>query len=65
MQSFSIALSSDPRLSNRFYVKAIETGAFDFLVPLLLSTDLASVVLSAHENVVTRGKARLPVARAA
>lgn len=52
-------------VNTRFYVEAIETGAFDFLAPPFVAADLAYVVRSAHDNVVTRRNARLPVARAA
>lgn len=45
-------------VDTRFYVKAIETGAFDFLAPPFVATDLAYVVRSALENVVARRGAR-------
>ena len=41
-------------VNTRFYVEAIETGAFDFLVPPFNATDLAYVVRSALDNVTTR-----------
>lgn len=41
-------------VNTRFYVEAIETGAFDFLAPPFNSTDLAYVVRSAVDNVVAR-----------
>jgi DNA-binding NtrC family response regulator len=49
----------------RFYVEAIETGAFDFLAPPFVPTDLAYVVRSAHDNALMRRKARLPLASTA
>ncbi len=45
-------------VDTRFYVKAIETGAFDFLAPPFVATDLAFVVRSALDNVVARRAAR-------
>jgi DNA-binding NtrC family response regulator len=45
-------------VDTRFYVKVIETGAFDFLAPPFEATDLAYVVRSALDNVVTRRAAR-------
>jgi DNA-binding NtrC family response regulator len=42
----------------RFYVKVIETGAFDFLTPPFEAADLAYVVRSALDNVVIRRAAR-------
>ena len=51
------------RLANtKFYVKAIETGAFDFLVPPFHSTDLAYVLRSAMDNIILRRTAHLPPA---
>ena len=41
-------------VNTRFYVEAIETGAFDFLAPPFNATDLAYVVRSALDNVTTR-----------
>jgi DNA-binding NtrC family response regulator len=41
-------------VDTRFYVEAIETGAFDFLAPPFNATDLAYVVRSALDNVVAR-----------
>jgi DNA-binding NtrC family response regulator len=45
-------------VDTRFYVKAIETGAFDFLAPPFNATDLAYVVRSALDNAVARRAAR-------
>ena len=45
-------------VDTRFYVKVIETGAFDFLAPPFEAADLAYVVRSALDNVVTRRAAR-------
>lgn len=41
-------------VDTRFYVEAIETGAFDFLAPPFNATDLAYVVRSALDNAVAR-----------
>ena len=41
-------------VDTRFYVEAIETGAFDFLAPPFTATDLAYVVRSALDNVTAR-----------
>ena len=41
-------------VNTRFYVEAIETGAFDFLAPPFNGTDLAYVVRTAVDNVVAR-----------
>lgn len=41
-------------VDTRFYVEAIETGAFDFLAPPFRAADLAYVVRSALDNVVAR-----------
>ncbi len=41
-------------VDTRFYVQAIETGAFDFLAPPFNASDLAYVVRSAINNVVAR-----------
>jgi DNA-binding NtrC family response regulator len=45
-------------VNTRFYVEAIETGAFDFLAPPFNATDLAYVVRSALDNVTARRAAR-------
>lgn len=47
-------------VDTRFYVEAIETGAFDFLAPPFVATDLAYVVRSAYENAMARRTARRP-----
>jgi len=47
-------------VDTRFYVEAIETGAFDFLAPPFASTDLAYVVRSAYQNILAR-RAASPV----
>ena len=52
-------------VDTRFYLEAIQTGAFDFLAPPFVATDLAYVVRSAFDNVVARRSARLPAANAA
>jgi DNA-binding NtrC family response regulator len=41
-------------VDTRFYVEAIETGAFDFIAPPFNATDLVYVVRSAIDNVVAR-----------
>ncbi|MGO8786947.1 MAG: response regulator [Terriglobia bacterium] len=41
-------------VDTRFYVEAIETGAFDFLAPPFNATDLAYVVRTALDNAVAR-----------
>ena len=41
-------------VNTRFYVEAIETGAFDFIAPPFNATDLAYVVRSAVDNAVAR-----------
>jgi DNA-binding NtrC family response regulator len=41
-------------VNTRFYVEVIETGAFDFLAPPFVDTDLAYVVRGAFDNVVAR-----------
>ena len=51
-------------VDTRFYLEAIESGAFDFLAPPFVATDLAYVVRSAFDNVVARRSARLPIANA-
>jgi DNA-binding NtrC family response regulator len=45
-------------VDTRFYVEAIQTGAFDFLAPPFVATDLAYVVRTALDNVVARRAAR-------
>jgi DNA-binding NtrC family response regulator len=49
-------------VNTRFYVEAIETGAFDFLAPPFNATDLAYVVRTAMDNAVARRAARSAVA---
>jgi DNA-binding NtrC family response regulator len=49
-------------VDTRFYVEAIETGAFDFIAPPFMATDLAYVVRSALDNVAARRAARPPSA---
>ena len=49
-------------VDTRFYVEAIETGAFDFLAPPFAATDLAYVVRSASDNVRARRASRGPLA---
>lgn len=46
-------------VNTRFYVEAIETGAFDFVAPPFDLTDLAYVVRCASDNAVTRRTTRL------
>lgn len=41
-------------VDTRFYVEALETGAFDFLAPPFVAADLAYVVGSALDNVLAR-----------
>jgi len=41
-------------VDTRFYVEAMEAGAFDFIVPPFNATDLACVVRCAADNVLTR-----------
>jgi DNA-binding NtrC family response regulator len=41
-------------VNTRFYVKTIETGAFDFLAPPFVATDLAHVVRTALDNAAAR-----------
>jgi DNA-binding NtrC family response regulator len=41
-------------VDTRIYVEAIETGAFDFLAPPFVASDLAYVVRSALDDVVAR-----------
>jgi DNA-binding NtrC family response regulator len=45
-------------VDTRFYVEAIETGAFDFLAPPFNATDLAYVVRTALDNAIARRTAR-------
>lgn len=52
-------------VNTRFYVEVIETGAFDFLAPPFVSSDLAYVVRSALDNVVARREARAHPAQTA
>jgi len=52
-------------VDTRFYIEAIETGAFDFLAPPFVATDLAHVVRSALDNIVARRAARSHAAHAA
>ena|SRR5579872_2770023 len=52
-------------VNTRFYVEAIETGAFDFLAPPFNGTDLAYVVKTAMDNAVARRSARLNATPAA
>lgn len=47
-------------VNTRFYVEAIEAGAFDFLAPPFNATDLAYVVRTAVDNVVARRTAHAP-----
>ena len=46
-------------VDTRFYVEVIETGAFDFLAPPFVASDLAHVVRTAFDNVVAR-RAAIP-----
>ena len=48
-------------VDTRFYVEAIETGAFDFLAPPFVASDLAYVLRSALDNVASR-RTRAPAA---
>jgi DNA-binding NtrC family response regulator len=50
-------------VNTRFYVEAIETGAFDFIAPPFNATDLAYVVRSAVDNVVARRSTQALAAR--
>lgn len=52
-------------VNTRFYVEAIESGAFDFLAPPFNATDLAYVVRSAQDNVIARRTAPRPAAHPA
>src|SRR5271169_2201477 len=47
-------------VDTRFYLEAIETGAFDFLAPPFVATDLEYVVRSALDNVAARRGVRAP-----
>ena len=51
-------------VDTRVYVEAIETGAFDFLAPPFVATDLAHVVRNALDNIVARRDARSHAAHA-
>ena len=51
-------------VDTRFYVEAIETGAFDFLAPPFNAIDLAYVVRSAMNNVATRRSTALASSQA-
>jgi DNA-binding NtrC family response regulator len=44
-------------VDTRFYVEAIETGAFDYIAPPFAATDLAHVVRCAMDNVLSRRSA--------
>ncbi len=50
-------------VDTRFYVEAIETGAFDFIAPPFLAADLEYVVHSALSNVASRRAAIVPAPR--
>ena len=50
-------------VNTRFYVEAIEAGAFDFIAPPFNATDLAYVVRSAVDNVVARRSTQALAAR--
>ena len=50
-------------VNTRFYVEAIETGAFDFLAPPFNATDLAYVVRTAMDNVMARRTAHARTVR--
>ncbi len=41
-------------VDTRFYVEAIEAGAFDFIAPPFTATDLAHVIRCAADNVIAR-----------
>lgn len=47
-------------VDTRFYVEAIEAGAFDFIAPPFMAADLDYVVRSALSNVTSRRAAELP-----
>jgi DNA-binding NtrC family response regulator len=49
-------------VDTRFYVQAIETGAFDFITPPFNPTDLAYVLRSALDNVSARRAVFGPIA---
>jgi DNA-binding NtrC family response regulator len=51
-------------VNTKFYVEAIETGAFDFLAPPFNATDLAYVVRTAVDNAVARRAVHPPAAPA-
>ena len=44
-------------VNTRFYVEAIETGAFDFVAPPFSATELAHVVRCASDNVISQRNA--------
>jgi DNA-binding NtrC family response regulator len=46
-------------VDTRFYVEAIESGAFDFVTPPFHATDLAHVLRCASDNVIARRTERL------
>jgi len=46
-------------VDTRFYVEAIEAGAFDFVAPPFAAADLAHVVRCAADNVVVRRAQKL------
>lgn len=51
------------RIANvRFYVEVIEGGAFDFISPPFVGSDLAYVLRCAAKNVLSRRKVRGPAA---
>ena len=41
-------------VDTRFYLEAIETGAFDFIAPPFVATDLEYVARAALDNVAAR-----------
>ncbi len=45
-------------VDTRFYVQAIETGAFDFIAPPFMAADLDYIVHSALSNVIGRRAAK-------
>ncbi len=45
-------------VDTRFYVEAIEAGAFDFIAPPFNATDLGYVIRSATENIIARRTAQ-------
>ncbi len=50
-------------VDTRFYVQAIENGAFDFIAPPFVTADLDYVVHSALSNVTGRRAAGIPTPR--